>query len=221
MYTEQTQFSMTELHGFLKSDRGAPGSASLSKREQAMDTFSKTVTGRDFEAYGGEDNVQRVRVLADVKDAALPVKYEFVTKLPMAALADKKAVEQRAATRAAREAALITFKLLLAVDPKKAAEFMKTEGHKVLDRTVVITGLEMVQEALKAAKKVRQNIATAGKRVAAMKRPIVQRVPKAKQGTYTIPAKAIDAYALALEQDRLNRVKASKEAAANLRKKAS
>jgi hypothetical protein len=210
MVTEQTQFSMAELHEFLKNDR-APEASSLNKREQAMDAFSKTVTGRDFEPYGGEDNVQRVRVLAD---AAKPEerRYEFVTKLPISALADKRRHEEAAAKRGAVQEAVLVFKVLLSRDPKKAAEYMKTEGYKVLDRLVVVEGLEMCKEALRKAAKASKPAR------AAKPQPKVQRVPK---GVQRIPAKAIDAYEKALEQDRQNRIKAAKEAASNLRKKAS
>jgi len=203
MFTEKTQFSMAELTEFLKVEADP---AACNKRETAMLAFSREVI--DFSNLGGIDNIQRVRVLADATGA---VKYEFITKLPVAALAEAKRREEAAVRKAQQENVMVLFRTLLAHDPKEAAEYLKTSGYKTLDRTQVIFLLETCAEALKAAKKVRKNIEAAGKRVATSKRPIVQRVPKAKQ----------DAYALALEQDRLNRIKASKEAAAALRKKAS
>lgn len=209
MVTEQTQFSMSELDALRKSRTEMGASfAALNKREQAMVAFLDAEANKviDFSKVGNIGNIQRVRVLAD---PAKPEerRFEFVTKLPVGMLEDKLKKQER-------EDALAAFKLLLLTDPKKAEEFLKKKAYKVFDRLVTLALLETakgLQKPVRAPRPAR----------AAKPQPKPVRGPRAKQGTYAIPAKAIDAYALALEQDRLNRIKASKEAAAALRKKAS
>jgi hypothetical protein len=183
---EITQFSMAESLAFTKECRMPIG-----LREQAMAQFAVQCASKPdaFKAQGGFDNVQRVRVLGDHGKPLdqQELKFDFVLKLPLHILEQKR----REAERAKRQQECIAKAKELS--GKKLDEFIAKVAVSILGRAAA--------ELLRAGKAPRGS--------PALKRGLDALKPKGPRK----PLSKADIFERAARQDRANRIEASKVAA--------
>ncbi len=191
---EITQFSMAESITFVKECRQPVG-----LRELAMAQFAVQVAGKpnaSFAAQGGMDNIQRVRVLGDHGKPLdqQDLKFEFVLKLPLHILEQKR----REAEREKRQQECLAKAKELASDPKKLDEFIAKVAIGILGRAAA--------ELLRVGKPQRGSPAL--KRGLEALKPRGPRRPLSKE----------DIFERAARQDRANRIEAAKAAAKRFHK---
>lgn len=126
--TELTQFAMVEFNAFKMSmDEMGVSFEPKTSREKAMVQFAAAIAGDGakytFTSLGGVDNIQRIRVLGEAGQPMdkQTLHFEFVTKLPVHILEQKK----REAERDERRKALIARANELKNDPKKLEKFVR------------------------------------------------------------------------------------------------
>lgn len=182
---EVTQFSVVEYNAFLATNR-EPKTSREKYMQLLKECLAKPPTP-ELDAIGGFENLQRVRVIENGE--AFKGYFEFVPKLPVAILEQKK----REAERERRRQEVIAKARELASDPKKLDEFV----NRIVAGIVGRAAAALLLSELKAGRD--------GKK-AAQQRAKVDRGPRK-------PLSKEDIWKRAQSQDRRNRIEASKAAA--------
>lgn len=188
---EVTQFSITEMKAFDAAKR-EPANA----RERYMTQCVVAMASKEpaeYAKFGGLDNIQRVRV---IEDGPATTRFDFVLKLPLHILEQKK----REAERERRRQEVIAKAAELRNDPKKLKEFVERVVAGILGRATAALYLAEL---------------TAGRdgKKAAQVRAKVDRDRGPRK-----PLSKDDIWKRAQSQDRRNRIEASKEAAEEYRR---
>lgn len=200
---EVTQFSMVEFNAFKKSmDEMGASFQPTTPREKYMAQFAVAWANMNVLdltlQFGGRDNVQRVRVVEELGG----VRFDFVLKLPLAVLEEKRRQEEREQKAKENKAILAKVEALKAGDPKMLREFVQAVAYAVLGRMTTIALLESLKA--KPAKK-----------------PVVQKVQRKTPDRLKAKAKSApkkdeplskeEAFKRAIAQDRRNRIETAKK----------